>query len=583
MEGVGDNTSSFTDLLLQGGVQSSNPRKQQQQQQQMNNSQAGGNNAQSRPLYRSNSQSNNNYAKPPPFPPTSVPSFAQMNNVSNPSQNPTHSRSISQPAFLQGIPPFGESNSNLPPLTPAAFPLKRETAASPSLSDPDVTMDEHPIPSPRPPVSPFSADSHSRLDASRTGDVLPPRKGGHRRAHSEIPRQPSWDRVGKGVKKEAEWDRDGDLNMEVGDGEDLFSMYIDLDKLNTLNTTSSANPADIGEGSGESGRKTLNADEDNEDEKAGPDDSGGDSVKEKDNDSGDDDAESESNEKKDGHKRSFPGGGDSTGRSHAAASHHHPHHVRSVSMDSVLSSFQNSENPNQKPAPSPTGRNIKHFHSNSMDGSINFKLEFGNGEFSGPELNKIMSNEKLAEIAMTDPKRAKRILANRQSAARSKERKMRYISELERKVQTLQTEATTLSAQLTLLQRDSMGLTNENNELKLRLQAMDQQGQLRDALNEALSEEVQRLKLATGQSIPMNSHLFQLQQQGSHVAVHQLQQQQQQQHQQQVTNSQQSPGRQTNQNEVVQNTYGAFPGSLGSFLKSDGSNIPASQGSNCSF
>lgn len=45
-----------------------------------------------------------------------------------------------------------------------------------------------------------------------------------------------------------------------------------------------------------------------------------------------------------------------------------------------------------------------------------------------------------------------RILANRQSAARSKERKTRYTSELERKVQTLQTEATTLSAQVTLLQ-----------------------------------------------------------------------------------------------------------------------------------
>ena len=45
-----------------------------------------------------------------------------------------------------------------------------------------------------------------------------------------------------------------------------------------------------------------------------------------------------------------------------------------------------------------------------------------------------------------------RILANRQSAARSKERKMRYIVELEHKVQTLQTEATTLSAQFTLLQ-----------------------------------------------------------------------------------------------------------------------------------
>lgn len=45
-----------------------------------------------------------------------------------------------------------------------------------------------------------------------------------------------------------------------------------------------------------------------------------------------------------------------------------------------------------------------------------------------------------------------RILANRQSAARSKERKVRYTSELERKVLTLQTEATTLSAQITLLQ-----------------------------------------------------------------------------------------------------------------------------------
>lgn len=45
-----------------------------------------------------------------------------------------------------------------------------------------------------------------------------------------------------------------------------------------------------------------------------------------------------------------------------------------------------------------------------------------------------------------------RILANRQSAARSKERKIKYTGELERKVQTLQTEATTLSAQLTLLQ-----------------------------------------------------------------------------------------------------------------------------------
>lgn len=53
---------------------------------------------------------------------------------------------------------------------------------------------------------------------------------------------------------------------------------------------------------------------------------------------------------------------------------------------------------------------------------------------------------------MEEPYVLCRILANRQSAARSKERKMRYIAELERKVQALQSEATALSTQLTIMQ-----------------------------------------------------------------------------------------------------------------------------------
>ncbi|KAG5111415.1 hypothetical protein JHK82_040638 [Glycine max] len=166
----------------------------------------------------------------------------------------------------------------------------------------------------------------------------------------------------------------------------------------------------------------------------------------------------------------------------------------------------------------PTGETEKsparprHRHSSSVDF----------GEIM--DAKKAMPPDKLAELWTIDPKRAKsiccgfdfvycyshggggvtnRILANRQSAARSKERKARYIQELERKVQTLQTEATTLSAQLTLYQRDTTGLSTENTELKLRLQAMEQQAQLRDALNEALKKEVERLKVATGE---MMSH-----------------------------------------------------------------------------
>ncbi|XP_010921141.3 transcription factor RF2b [Elaeis guineensis] len=143
----------------------------------------------------------------------------------------------------------------------------------------------------------------------------------------------------------------------------------------------------------------------------------------------------------------------------------------------------------------------KHRHSNSIDGSsmMSSGTTRGEGVFGDVEAKKAMTAEQLAELAAIDPKRAKRILANRQSAARSKERKARYISELERKVQTLQTEATTLSAQLTLFQRDTTGLSAENAELKLRLQAMEQQAQLRDALNEALRQEVERLRIATGE------------------------------------------------------------------------------------
>ncbi|KAL4632186.1 hypothetical protein ACB092_04G034000 [Castanea dentata] len=148
---------------------------------------------------------------------------------------------------------------------------------------------------------------------------------------------------------------------------------------------------------------------------------------------------------------------------------------------------------------------VRHQHSQSMDGSTTIKPEMlvsGSEDLSAADSKKAMSAAKLAELALIDPKRAKRIWANRQSAARSKERKMRYIAELERKVQTLQTEATSLSAQLTLLQRDTNGLTAENSELKLRLQTMEQQVHLQDALNDALKEEIQHLKVLTGQAMP---------------------------------------------------------------------------------
>ncbi|KAK4253107.1 hypothetical protein QN277_010925 [Acacia crassicarpa] len=146
-----------------------------------------------------------------------------------------------------------------------------------------------------------------------------------------------------------------------------------------------------------------------------------------------------------------------------------------------------------------------HRHSNSMDGSSSMSFE-ADSSMDIDGVKKAMAPNKLAELALVDPKRARRILANRQSAARSKERKIRYTNELERKVQTLQSEATNLSAQVTMLQRDTSGLSTENKELKLRLEAMEQQAQLRDALNEALKEELQRLKVQSSQIAAMNGN-----------------------------------------------------------------------------
>ncbi|KAH9307682.1 hypothetical protein KI387_035593 [Taxus chinensis] len=552
----------------------------------------------------------------PPSMPYSQPSFmqipaswsmAQQNSQNqqhfNPNPVPSHSRSMSQPAFF--------SLDSLPPLSPSPY---REPS-TPSLSDPmsgDASMEEQegntPIPSNSshnpPPLSPFSRRSPNQMS-----DSLPPRKG-HRRVCSDIPfafsggsQSPSGDlqqgfvnsfeRASlKGntetdreksrtqmVQAKMEWNRNRNQNMEgMGEketevGNDLYSAYVDVEKVNNMNRS---RPLDK--------QMPDNSDDVQED-------SGGSSVKEKSLKTGDqissgDESDSEVNEinsmsrnneaigyeKKDGNKRSA-GQGDNIQYLNRSR------HSRSVSMDSVMSKMPSFGEDIKQGSPV-QGQNARHSHSASMDGSMNFNLEFGNGEFSGAEMKKIMANEKLAEIAMADPKRAKRILANRQSAARSKERKMRYISELERKVQTLQTEATTLSAQLTLLQRDSVGLTSQNNELKFRLQAMEQQAQLRDALNDALGEEVQRLKLATGQlsngqstslsqQMSMNSPFFQLQQQGPHLSMYQLQQQQQQ----QVKNTQQSSGKQTNQNEALQDTFTTFTGLTGSSSDLDSSNM----------
>ncbi|KAF0911077.1 hypothetical protein E2562_005460 [Oryza meyeriana var. granulata] len=342
------------------------------------------------------------------------------------------------------------------------------------------------------------------MEDSAQGGGLPPRKA-HRRSSSDVPfgyLLSSGSLQLPPPKVEAGW---GHLAGGAEAADDLFNAYLNLEGLDGLNSSDDRGH-DEGDSRGSS-IKTNGADSsENESEECADDTRGGIRLW------------SDPADRREGVKRN------ATGEPPAAPL---ARHARSLSMDSLIGKF-----------------NFATAATNSVGlGPNRFRLEFGSGEFTPAEMKKIMADDKLAEMALADPKRVKRVLANRQSAARSKERKMRYIAELEQKVQILQSEATKLSTQLTILQRDSAGLATQNNELKFRLQAMEQQAQLRDALNEALTTEVQRLKLATAelgdscsssslaQQIQLNAQnqIFQLQQQqqATQIPFYQLQQSQQ--------------------------------------------------------
>ncbi|KAL9238269.1 hypothetical protein vseg_012715 [Gypsophila vaccaria] len=452
---------------------------------------------------------------PPSYPPVSP--YSQAPSARPGSQNsargPSHSRSLSQPSFFM--------NDSLPPLSPSPYHSPPNGGENGKLSIGGGCDGSQ-----RP--------SYTRGNSLHITEGLPPRKF-HRRSVSDIPfgldsimqsspphvpMTPVRDRCGlertssggeysngldkpvQLVKKEFSWDMNHDGNVEGEVVDDLLSAYMNMDSIDAMNSSGTDD-------------KTGNDNRDDMDSHASGSKTNG-------FDSSDNEAESSVNESKSsGHrpgerKRSASGEAVSTTRHH-----------RSVSMDSFIGSMSfGDESPKLPPSPSTGVAQLSLKDPRNANSNV-FNLEFGNGDFTAAELKKIMANDKLAEVALADPKRAKRILANRQSAARSKERKMRYISELEHKVQTLQNEATTLSAQLTLLQRDSSGLTSQNNELKFRLQAMEQQARLRDALNETLATEIQRLKIVArelgpesmskcfGQQLHIKPQLFQQNQQQS--------------------------------------------------------------------
>jgi hypothetical protein len=141
------------------------------------------------------------------------------------------------------------------------------------------------------------------------------------------------------------------------DGDDLFNSYLNLDGLDALNSSPDSR--------GSSAKACSSENDDSEECAAGirgwADGAGGAGVKRN------------------------AAGEPAAGR-----------HARSLSMDSLMGRLNFS------------GAGGVSGASNGGGAGTMFSLEFGSGEFTPAEMKKIMADEKLAEMALADPKRVKR-------------------------------------------------------------------------------------------------------------------------------------------------------------------------------
>ncbi|BDA42057.1 probable transcription factor VIP1 at N-terminal half [Coccomyxa sp. Obi] len=115
---------------------------------------------------------------------------------------------------------------------------------------------------------------------------------------------------------------------------------------------------------------------------------------------------------------------------------------------------------------------------------------YGPGGFPG------VSDEDLAAM---DPKRAKRLIANRQSAQRSKARKLRHIMQLEEEVATLQGISAQQQATISGLQQEASLLTTGNHQLNVQVAELQEALQKQEAFTELVIAELRRLSVLAGE------------------------------------------------------------------------------------
>ncbi|CAH8356965.1 unnamed protein product [Eruca vesicaria subsp. sativa] len=114
--------------------------------------------------------------------------------------------------------------------------------------------------------------------------------------------------------------------------------------------------------------------------------------------------------------------------------------------------------------------------------------------FTESQMKKIAGCERLRKLVVADPKYVKRLLSSRETGERARKKKAQQVLELEKTINILEKEAARVTALNSSAERTKLSLEEENMQIRIRLQEMEEQAKLANALTEYYNGEINRLK-----------------------------------------------------------------------------------------
>ncbi|KAI5400221.1 transcription factor VIP1 [Lathyrus oleraceus] len=107
----------------------------------------------------------------------------------------------------------------------------------------------------------------------------------------------------------------------------------------------------------------------------------------------------------------------------------------------------------------------------------------------------VIPPEELAELEISDPKKAQRIIANRVSAQKSKEKKRKYEKELKKRVELLKIKADNVTAERLTAMNEAMQLAAEHKRIKDLIQSTLQHQEKQRAVIKLMKDQANILEM----------------------------------------------------------------------------------------